>query len=249
MKPLTTSATSLLLSLSALVGCSQHLTNFDSNYQDAVVQAAFPSNQDVNHNLFALNQQNELLQWNEQGDKVLVVTWKSQQAIDQFMLPNTHSSESPEYPIWVSLAPQLRQFCQNYVKQHPGLEQEQLALRLKQYLGLDSNWHYDAIVSLYVKPDDLFRPCVDPETNDSSCQLEASNITGSVKGIDNYANYYQQLYFKSFRASAGVPWTGLGYTFDWGNPASRQGASEYILVPGAEYQVHAVTATEQYCHE
>jgi len=44
-----------------------------------------------------------------------------------------------------------------------------------------------------------------------------------------------------------VPWTGLGYTYDWGNPDSEVGASEFILVPGAAYQVKRAVPTAEYC--
>ncbi|WP_221073827.1 hypothetical protein [Agarivorans aestuarii] len=230
-----------------IAGCSQQLSQTESAYQQAVKHAAFPQEQDVSTDLFAVNANNELLQWNQQGDKLLVLTWKSQGAIDKFILPNTHSSTNPNYPIWVSLAPQLQQFCSQYLSDNKTVSQNNLELRLKQYLGLDPSWNYDAFVELYVAPEDLFRPCVDPEIDDQSCKLDASQIANEVKGINDYPGFYQALYFKSFRESAGVPWTGLGYTYDWGNLQSKQGASEYIIAPGAEYQVHAVIPTEQYC--
>jgi len=55
------------------------------------------------------------------------------------------------------------------------------------------------------------------------------------------------LYYKSFRGSVGVPWTGLGYTYDWGNPDSDVNASEFILVPAAPYTIEAVVPTMAYC--
>lgn len=247
MNQFTFPAFACTLSVCLMAGCSQSLEQPNSAYDLAVKQAAFPQPEDVSTNLFAVNANNELLQWNEQGDKLLVLTWKSQGAIDKFILPNTHSSTNPNYPIWVSLAPQLQQFCSKYLSDNETVSQSQLELRLKQYLGLDPSWDYDAFVELYVAPEDLFRPCVDPEIDDQSCKLDASQIANEVKGINDYPGFYKALYFKSFRESAGVPWTGLGYTYDWGNLQSKQGASEYIIAPGAEYQVHAVIPTEQYC--
>ncbi|MGY5453310.1 hypothetical protein ACVFI8_20545 [Agarivorans sp. MS3-6] len=249
MNTLATTKIAVAVGLSTvLLGCSQNLKEPSQNYQQAVIQAAFPTVKDVSHTLFALNPENTLLQWNEQADKVLVLTWKSQSAIDQFLLPNSHSSNNPNYPIWVTLAPQVKHFCQQYLQQQPERNDQQLALRLKQYLGLDASWNYDAFVEMYVAPEDLFRPCVDPQIDDHSCVLASDQMASSVKGIEDYANFYQALYFKSFRGSGtGVPWTGLGYTYDWGNPISKQGASEYILVPGGEYQINAVIPTGQYC--
>jgi len=51
----------------------------------------------------------------------------------------------------------------------PDLSKEAIDLRLKQYLGLDPSWQYDVFVELWVDPGDLFRPCVDPQTDDTSC--------------------------------------------------------------------------------
>ncbi|MBP9100635.1 MAG: hypothetical protein KBF68_04500 [Nitrosomonas sp.] len=39
----------------------------------------------------------------------------------------------------------------------------------------------------------------------------------------------------------------LGYTYDWGNPASRVGASEYILSPNSPYQIERIVETAEYC--
>ncbi|MCX7068479.1 MAG: hypothetical protein NTW85_12405 [Methylococcales bacterium] len=50
-----------------------------------------------------------------------------------------------------------------------------------------------------------------------------------------------------FRESAGVPWTGLGYTYDWGNDDSDIGASDFILMPNAPYQIKQVLTTHEYC--
>jgi len=121
-------------------------------------------------------------------------------------------------------------------------------LRLKQYLGLDPSWQYDVFVELRVDPDDLFRPCVDPQTDDTSCDYRFGDQVPTVENIADYRDFYRDLYYKSFRGSVGVPWTRLGYTtYDWGNPGSNVGASEFILVPEAPYTTEAVVPTTAYC--
>jgi hypothetical protein len=40
---------------------------------------------------------------------------------------------------------------------------------------------------------------------------------------------------------------GIGYTYDWGNPKSERGASEFILIPNTPYEIVAATPTEEYC--
>ena len=42
------------------------------------------------------------------------------------------------------------------------------------------------------------------------------------------------------------PWTGLGYTYDWGNPDSEIGLSEFVILGGSTVGVDAVIPTEEY---
>ncbi len=218
--------------------------DLDRAYRQAVVDAAFPNAAVVTSNLVAIQRGNPNLVWNADGSKLLVVTWKSQSGYDNFIKPATATSASPDYAVWVTAAPQVKRFCAEVVK--TGADKDKLNLRLKQYLGLDRAWNYDVFVEMWVDPADLFRPCVDPETSDSVCNLQFGGSVPTVKNIPDYKSYYSGLYFKSFRGSAGVPWTGLGYTYDWGSP-NRVGASEFILAPGSHYEVKAATPTSAYC--
>jgi hypothetical protein len=197
--------------------------------------------------LIPITANNANLVWNADKSKILVVTWKQQTAYEKFIQPNTKTPENPEYAIWVTAAPQVQQFCQNFVKNQGDVDKAGLDLRLKQYLGLDASWNYDVFVELWVSPNDLFRPCVDPQINDQECELQFGKTLPQVKNIADYAGFYKNLYFKSFRASAGVPWTGLGYTYDWGNSETAVGASEFILVPNANYEIKRVVSTPDYC--
>jgi len=56
----------------------------------------------------------------------------------------------------------------------------------------------------------------------------------------------QYLYYRSIRPAL-QPWTGLGYTYDWGNPVNHVGASEFILIPGAAYNIKGAEPTPKYC--
>ena len=53
------------------------------------------------------------------------------------------------------------------------------------------------------------------------------------------------------RYPPGVPWTGLGYTFNWGGgnskPLGEHGASEFILRPGSPYEVKGAVPNADYC--
>lgn len=219
----------------------------DIKYQAAVTDAVTAEEKEKANNLLAINPENNQLVWNESGTKLLVVTWKATGAYENFLKPYTATSDNEEYVTWVTLAPQVQDFCSNFLENSSRNAKEDLDVRLKQYHGLNASWGYDVFVELWVSPEDLFRPCVDPETNDAACELDFGKTTPVVKNIKDYKEFYKNLYYKSFRSSAPVPWTGLGYTYDWGNRHSEVGASEFILVPNAPYEIGRVIPTMDYC--
>jgi hypothetical protein len=47
--------------------------------------------------------------------------------------------------------------------------------------------------------------------------------------------------------SKGYPWTRLGYTYDWGNPESEVGLSEFVVAAGSTVSIEAVSDNETYC--
>jgi hypothetical protein len=112
---------------------------------------------------------------------------------------------------------------------------------------MNAEWSYDVFVEMWVNTSDVFRPCVDPEIQDSTCELHFGASLPKVNGITDYSRFYKNLYFADFRTKPGVPWTGLGYTYDWGNPRNPQGASEFIVSPGAAYEIRRAVPTADYC--
>ncbi len=215
-------------------------------YEQAVRDASIAEKDEIADDLIAVNTENRQLIWNEDKTKILVVTWKSKDSYEQHLKNSNQTSADEAYVVWVTTAPQVQKFCQEYAINNPDATVEETNLRLKQYLGLNREWQYDIFVELWVSPEDMFRPCVDPETDDSTCNLKFGDQVPIVKGIQDYPKFYKNIYYSDFRTLPGVPWTGLGYTFDWGNPLTEQGASEFILVPGAAYEIKRVIPTMDY---
>lgn len=243
------------LALTALLGllsAQAALAVTPAKYAIATRDSAVADSNEIVNNLDALTPDNASLVWNADKTRIKVVTWKSQSAYQNFLLPYTETSANENFVVWVTLAPKMQEFCRNFVQQHPKISQANLDYRLKQRLGLHPDWQYDVFVELWVNPADVFRPCVDPAPNDSSCELNFGSTAPTVKNIKDYPNFYKNLYFGSFRAAPGVPWTGLGYTYDWRNAsntpgAGEQGASEFILSPSTPYQIDQAVPTFQYC--
>lgn len=233
----------LIVSIVILSGCATLQHDPTTAYTHAVTDAAVAEESEINDRLFAIHSDNKALKWRD--GKVLMVTWKSAADFDKYIKNQNQTAAQEAYVTWVTAVPQVQAFCRDFYKQNP---QGDLDLRLKQYLGLKPDSQYEVFVELWVDPADLFRPCVDPEIHDSRCELKfAENEIPQVRNIVNYPAFYKNLYFNDFRSRPGVPWTGLGYTYDWGNPHSRIGASEYILRPGSPYQIKLDVTTAEYC--
>ncbi|WP_145998730.1 hypothetical protein [Methyloterricola oryzae] len=217
------------------------------NYLKAVRGASVAQASDIVNTLEAIALDNNNLVWN--GDKTLlkVVTWKSQSSYERNLLPYSQTSSSENSVVWVTLAPTLQRFCRDFRRGHPRATRAGLDLRLKKRLGMNPNWTYDVFVEMWVSPTDIFRPCVDPETSDSRCNVDFGTDIPAVKNIKDYRAFYQNLYFKSYRNAPGVPWTGLGYTYDWSSPRRKQGFSEFILSPSTPYVIDRAVPTWDYC--
>lgn len=217
-------------------------------YIHAVRDAAVVHKSEIVKTLDAVTPDNDTLIWNADKTKLKVVTWKSQQDYENYILPYTQTSDSEAHVLWITLAPRMQAFCRNYMQTHPNATQAGLDLRLKKRLGLNPTWQYDLFVELWVSPTDLFRPCVDPNIDDTSCDLNFGSATPTVKNIKDFRSFYQNLYFNDFRTQPGVPWTGLGYSYDWaGHPAIEKGASEFILSPSSLYVIDRAVPTLEYC--
>lgn len=219
----------------------------DWRYRDGVRDAAAVKAGENVDSLWSITPNTPKLVWNADKTRLLVVTWKSQSSYDRFLKPQTQTAPSESLVVWVTAAPQVKEFCQNYLRQHPKATIADLNYRLKQYLGLNPTWQYDLFVEMWVSPSDLFRPCVNPSITDRQCALNFDTTQPTVKNIADYPAFYKNLYFQSFRAAPGVPWTGLGYTYDWGNLQHPIGASEFIVVPRATYTIQQAVPTDRYC--
>jgi len=241
-------AATLLMSSSHVVLAKDNTQRLTNMYSKAVADASLVEANEVSNALTVIAPNNNDLVWNEDKSKILVVTWKSQYAYDNYIKPNTKTSGSEQYVTWVTAVPEVKAFCENFTTRKKNADEDRLNVRLKKLLGLNHTWNYDVFVEMWVSPSDLFRPCTDPQTDDASCNVSFGDTNPTVKNIADYKAFYQNLYYSSFRAADNiVPWTGLGYTYDWANNKTDVGMSEFIIVPNGEYEIKQVVSTAEYC--
>lgn len=216
---------------------------------EAIKDAKKPSQDKVVNNLWSLSKNNPKIKVrnNNGKDEYLMVMWTEGKYITEW-------KSGAKIPIkrqtWLTAASEVKEFCQNC--KGTGIDipgKIMLSLRLQQYLGLvlNDSSNKTHFVEMWVKAEDLSRPCIDPEINDSSCNAFSVPISS-----DKYP-VLQKLYEGSYTGKENYPWTGLGYTYDWANPKKpRQGASEFLINPEVNEQVEVeiadVKVTQEYCN-
>jgi hypothetical protein len=216
-------------------------TDSEALYRAAIQDARTAAPSEITTALTPLVPYNESLVWRTVRDsarQVLVVTWGGADTLPPAAPGDT---VTPEQDVWVTAVPQLRQFCR-------GLDRrgEALQLRLAQRLGLPPDADYDRFVELWVRPQDLVRPCPDPEVTDRECELHPPKPAAHVQISDAHREWFRRLKETSYDPD-GYPFTGLGYTYDW-NPATDEvGPSEFVLRPGEAATLNATYTTRAYC--
>jgi len=254
--PILISAFFVLTPIAVLLAISrEHPRVPAEDYTRAVRETMRPDSARVLHSLVSV----------DLNQPVTVVSWMRRNQAQDYKGKTT-----PEYKnTWVTVAPRLKSFCQDYVKAQ-GADPEKLTLRLEQRLGLPPGAHYDSFVELKVDhPEDItkfFRPCKNPSPSGSNTcdpifppMEEPEEIKDKIKSLDLRSNseadkyWLLSKYFRSFASSHPHTWTSLGYTFDWAPKEDgsedfvRWGESEFVISPGAPIQFVSATDTVAYC--
>jgi len=215
---------------------SKQATDLPTLYNLAVADAAYPEESEVYDGLVKIDKSNPDLIWKtiKGEDHVLMLSWKS----DKSYYPDSGPYNTQTWPIWVTAAPQL-------LKRMKKEQAKDTDLRLKQLLGLPPNGKYKYFIEFWVKPEDMFRPCVDDEITDTKCDWCGFGDTSSYRSewinrtrVNRY--YPCGLYNK-------YPWTQLGYTYDW-NPENKShiGLSEFVIKAGKDIVVNQAFTTDEY---
>lgn len=241
-----------LLAWIALQGCSgmARLESMDheelmQRYQAAVDDAETVTPEKVSQRLQAVVPSNTRLRWRNESPEtppdqaeLLVVTWTNWRGFDA----EVGKEMELERDVWVTLVPDLGEFCRDL----PGRRPKAVARRLEQLLGLPPDDGRDRFVEMWVRPGDLLRPCPDPEISDRECELDFPVSAYSTLS-PHYKKWFDNL-VSTMYGERGYPWTRLGYTYDWGRRRrGRFGLSELIIRKGARVAVSAVHEDLTYC--
>lgn len=212
-----------------LGACGIRQPSPETGYQEAVRDAVFAESGEVRTNLTPITESNQNLFWKD--GRVLVATWTKYP--DSYPAGQTVSAKWGE--IWVTAAPEMRRF----IAENP-TPADGLVLRLEQLLGLPQGSGDTSVAEIWVKPEDLFRPCPDPEIDDTACLVAFPANADSA-----YVEWFDGNIISSYFNEKKYPWTRLGYTYDWGKP-DHEGLSEYVVKKDAQIVIDRIVPTEEY---
>lgn len=215
------------------------------DYRQAAAQARWPNPKFVSTSLVGF----------KFDHPITVVTWTQRRRLSSYQQPN--SVKAPK-DVWVTVVPFLKAFCEAYVRLH-GDDSEQLALRLKEHLGLPPNADNDTFVELTVDPKDnarLFRPCDDSSLDSNTCKTPAppaaSDVWSNAARSTQFQEWLLRNYYSTYASQDPYPWTALGYTFDWARKGDsddfeRFGESEFVIPKGDPVHFVSAASTTAYC--
>jgi len=224
-------------------------------YQAAVSDAQTLTPAKISKDLVAVSKYNDNLDLVWEGtpgaSRVLVLCWTN----GQYYLPYIGKDYTLDVfrNLWVTAVPQLS----GWLSAHSA---EVSVSRVEKLLGLPQQYGQTDFVEMWVNPQDLYRPSADPEITDHEAELELRanplipysttvTITERVNGVPvaySYPDWYATRRDTIYTATPPFPWTALGYTYDYGNPATTVGLSEFVIRGGSTVTVKSVTPNAEY---
>jgi len=217
---------------------TRHTGDAGPSYANAVTDAEIAEPNEISRDLIAIVDYNQNLVWRKGNgaQPVLMLTWTNWDGYDN----KEGESMNLSREVWVTAVPELRHFC----KEYSGMTK--LTLRLEQLLGLPPDNGKTRFIEMWVSPNDLFRPSPDPEITDREAELDFPHSNRFLTVSAEHIKWFNYLKSSSYGEN-GYPWTRLGYTYDWGNPESDIGLSEFVIRPGAIVEIHSVSKLGDYC--
>lgn len=214
-----------------------------ADYSAAVADAKEEATPDkISRDLTAIAPYNNDLLWKNQSSnerKLLMVTWGDKWYPEHYQ-PGDDFTVKPAHLVWVTTVPEMKQWVRN----NPVTEDE-LTMRIRQLLGMPPDASKTLFVEFWVRPDQLFRPSPDPEISDHEAELDLPD--SPYFSIDtDYRDWFNDLRSTQYTWPGAMPWTRLGYTYDWGVQTDHVGMSEFIIRADATVRIHSMTPTADY---
>lgn len=182
--------------------------------------------------LVALTPSDPLTAWDSAG-RVLLLTFHRYPE----SYPAGQGFTASHGEVWTVSAPELAAWYRSH-----GAGVSDWPLRFKQLLGCHESKPYSHFSALWVKPSDVRRPAYEP---DPARQLTAARL--SADAPEDFKAWWNANIVRSyFGEGVAVPWTRLGYTYDWAAGGKEYGLTEFIIRAGAQGQVEFTLPTADF---
>lgn len=194
----------------------------------AIADAEIVDETEVSHTLMPIDPEDPQQEWMTIGDKrmVLVAAFMNQYGTQFYAEPDTFRIQK-ETGVWVALPADWKRRAAEF----EGLDSVQVRMRMVQMLGLGVDCDYDQVVEFYADPDYMFRPAYDPSINTSTSATSFPAFADETYtvGETHFREWFGLNQSLAYTGKYALPWTRLGYTYDWHRGAPHEGLSEYIV--------------------
>ena len=205
----------------------------DSLYREqyaAAVKSAKDLSSDDIHPLVLIDVGSDLATLSGDNSQVILVTWHNNPDAFKDGQNITHTDKV----IWAFTD---KEFVKWFRENHEKVDNWDV--RLKQVIGMPPETKNNYFTVFWANVNDVFRPAYYPEINSGYMNTAFSN-TLEEDDSENamwFKDWFKKTNATIYSQNGGYPWTRLGYTYDWGNPDSKYGLSEFIVKEGAQIEV------------
>ncbi len=164
------------------------------------------------------------------ADKVLVCTWHKYP--DSY--PSGEEITIDFGDVWVFTADEVAQFG------NTNGYSDDMVLRMQQLIGVSPQSGKTHFTTMWVDPDDLYRPSADRRIDTTLAVLDFPENTDP-----EYIEWFNSKIIDSYYPH-NYPWTRLGYTYDWADNGTEYGLSEYVIKNGSTVTVEKTYTNEEF---
>lgn len=180
----------------------------------------------VSHTLMPIDESVPEEEWiDANGTKmVLVLTMLKHDALKYYAKDTFELNY--ESGIWVTIPADWKRRRAEF----EGMDSVESRMRMVQMLGMGINSNFGDIVEFYADAKKIFRPAYDPDikTNTSPITFPEGIDSTVFIGVTNFRKWFASKLSTAYENTS-LPWTQMGYTYDWHEGAQREGLSEYVV--------------------
>ena len=203
----------------------------------AIKAAQYPDSSKVCHNLMPISTDVPGQEWSTVDGKnmVLLVTLVDSSRLQRFFSGQGAYRIDRETGTWATIPAEWKLHADAF----RGLDSVAAHMRMLQLYGLSPDCDYNIMVQFYADPDWMFRPAYTPDirATESALDFPAYADENYRVGETNFREWFRYSLSQAYEDDSPLPWTQLGYTYDWHPGDSHVGLSEYIVTHHSLIQV------------